>query len=805
MITTHTLRVLEYDRVLRLIADEARSQAGRERVLARAPLGDPEALDHAQAHLREALTLARSTAGLPQVAHDDLGEVLAQARAGGAVLDPDAITRVARALRVAREVKEALTDGEHVGPILRDHADALTPSRDLESRISHTIGPGGDILDSASPKLAKLRRQILSMRESVRRRLEGLFQSLDLSKDGDEYVTFRSGRYVIPVLARDRGRAPGIVHDQSGSGQTFFVEPFAVVEENNALARCQAEIAAEERRILAELTDRIRDFAAPLAANAEVLGVLDEIFALAAFAVRHGLIVPDIDKTSARIRLVRAKHPIMVVEAASPDDVVPLELDLGERERILILTGPNMGGKTVALKTVGLSVLMAVSGLPVVADPGTVIPFVRTVAADIGDEQSITENLSTFASHLKHLGEFLTSKDDPALVLLDELGTGTDPSEGGALARAYLEALDGPGVRIVATTHLNQLKDFAAGHPSAVNGSMAFDEATLRSRFTLELGSPGRSRAFEVAERLEFPGEVLTRARSLVSEEERRMDTLLAEVESARERARIAEQDAARAREEAERHLADAREREERAREQVAKAKAQASAEAERILREADSLVKETRKKLTGTATPRAPEVEAVGRQVREQRQAAQAKARPRPANHGPAEHPPLDPASVTSGTRLWSLDLGSVVEALEPCRGKTVHVSKGGIRFEVAVDRLRGMSAAKGSGGAGDRGTSRGRGVSTHVSSDASVPTEIDLRGLDGAEATGTVEQYLDRALMANLGVVRIIHGKGTGVLRQRVREVLGTHFGVQKSRPGEPGEGGEGVTVVHLGDPQA
>jgi len=803
LITTHTLRVLEYDRVLRLIADEARSQAGRERVLARAPLADPDALDHAQAHVREALALAHSTAGLPQVAHDELREVLAQARAGGAVLEPDSITRVARALRVAREVKEALTDSEEAGPILRDHAAALTPSRDLESRISHAIGPSGDILDSASPKLAKLRRQILSMRESVRRRLEGLFQSLDLSKDGDEYVTYRSGRYVIPVLARDRGKAPGIVHDQSGSGQTFFVEPFAVVEENNALARCQAEIGIEERRVLSELTDRIRDFATPLATNVEVLAILDEVFALAAFAMRHGLTVPEIDRTSARIRLVRARHPIMVAETASPDDVVPLELDLGERERILILTGPNMGGKTVALKTIGLSVLMGVSGLPVVADPGTVIPFVRTVAADIGDEQSITENLSTFASHLKHLGEFLTSKDEPALVLLDELGTGTDPSEGGALARAYLEALDGPGVRIVATTHLNQLKDFAAGHASAVNGSMSFDEATLRSRFTLELGSPGRSRAFEVAERLEFPGSVLDRARSLVSDEERRMDTLLAEVESARERARKAEQEAARAREEAERHLADAREREERAREQVAKARAQASEEAERILREADSLVKETRKKLTGTVKPRVPEVEAVGRQVREQRQAAQAKARPRPGADGHAEHPPLDPATVAPGTRLFSLDLGSVVEALEVCRGKTVHVSKGGIRFEVAVDRLRAMGGSKGAGSGGSGGgASRRRGVSTHVSQDGNVPTEIDLRGLDGAEATDTVEQYLDRAMMANLGVVRIIHGKGSGVLRQKVREVLRAHFGVLKSRPGEQGEGGEGVTVVHLGD---
>lgn len=804
MITTHTLRVLEYDRVLRLIADEARSAAGRERVLRRAPLADPELLEREQAHVQEALTLAGSAAGFPSVAHDDLGEILARVRVGGAVLDPDELTRVGRALRVVREVKVALTDGEQVGPILRDHADALTPSRDLESRISHTIGPSGDVLDSASPKLAKLRRQNLSMRETVRRRLEGLFQTLDLSKDSDEYVTFRSGRYVIPVLASDRGKAPGIVHDQSGSGRTFFVEPFAVVEENNALARCQAEILEEERRILAELTARVADFAVPMATNAEVLGVLDEVGAVAAFSVRHGLTVPELDRSSTRIRLVRARHPVMVAEAEDVTTVVPLELDLGEAERILILTGPNMGGKTVALKTIGLAVLMASSGLPVVADPGTIIPFVRTVAADIGDEQSISENLSTFASHLKHLGEFLLTKDDPALVLLDELGTGTDPSEGGALARAYLEALDGPGVRIVATTHLTQLKEFAADHPSAVNGSMAFDETTLRSRFTLDLGSPGRSRAFEVAERLQFPPSVLARARGLVSEEERRMDRLLAEVESARERAREAEGRAAEAREEAERHLVAAAEREERAREQIAQAREKASLEAERILREADTLVKETRKKLTGVTPPRAPEVEAVGREVRERRQEAQS-ARARSAAGDDAERAPVDPDAIGPGVRLWSLDLGSVVEALERVRGRSVHVMKGGIRFEVAVERLRGMApggtAAGRTGSPGDEGR-RSRGVSMDVSADTNVPTELDLRGLDGAEAVDTVEHYLDRALMANLGVVRIIHGKGAGVLRRRVREVLGTHFGVLKSRPGEPGEGGEGVTVVQLGD---
>jgi DNA mismatch repair protein MutS2 len=804
LITTHTLRVLEYDRVLRLIADEARSAAGRERVLRRAPLADPELLEREQAHVQEALTLAGSAAGFPSVAHDDLGEILARVRVGGAVLDPDELTRVGRALRVVREVKVALTDGEQVGPILRDHADALTPSRDLESRISHTIGPSGDVLDSASPKLAKLRRQNLSMRETVRRRLEGLFQTLDLSKDSDEYVTFRSGRYVIPVLASDRGKAPGIVHDQSGSGRTFFVEPFAVVEENNALARCQAEILEEERRILAELTARVADFAVPMATNAEVLGVLDEVGAVAAFSVRHGLTVPELDRSSTRIRLVRARHPVMVAEAEDVTTVVPLELDLGEAERILILTGPNMGGKTVALKTIGLAVLMASSGLPVVADPGTIIPFVRTVAADIGDEQSISENLSTFASHLKHLGEFLLTKDDPALVLLDELGTGTDPSEGGALARAYLEALDGPGVRIVATTHLTQLKEFAADHPSAVNGSMAFDETTLRSRFTLDLGSPGRSRAFEVAERLQFPPSVLARARGLVSEEERRMDRLLAEVESARERAREAEGRAAEAREEAERHLVAAAEREERAREQIAQAREKASLEAERILREADTLVKETRKKLTGVTPPRAPEVEAVGREVRERRQEAQS-ARARSAAGDDAERAPVDPDAIGPGVRLWSLDLGSVVEALERVRGRSVHVMKGGIRFEVAVERLRGMApggtAAGRAGSPGDEGR-RSRGVSMDVSADTNVPTELDLRGLDGAEAVDTVEHYLDRALMANLGVVRIIHGKGAGVLRRRVREVLGTHFGVLKSRPGEPGEGGEGVTVVQLGD---
>jgi len=799
MITSHTLGVLEFQRVLERFADRAESRPGRDRILALRPIADPLALTRARDLSREALELQLTTAGFPSVAHDDLREILEKVQAEGVALDPEDLLRVARTLRVVRETKIALERSEHTGPQLRDWAATLTPARDLETRITHAIGAGGEILDDASPKLAKLRRQGLSLREGIRARLTNLLKELDLS-EGEDYVTFRGGRYVIPVPSRERTKTRGIIHDQSASGQTVFVEPFTIVEENNALSRCEAEARAEERRILLELSARVHDQQPTMAVSVATLEVLDATRATAVLGAELGMLVPDVEEGGA-LRLVRARHPLLLAAARDRTQVIPLDFELPRDRRMLILTGPNMGGKTVALKTVGLVAVMAISGLPVPIEPGSTIPFFRSVCADIGDEQSISENLSTFASHLKHLAEFLGGQEDPKLVLLDELGTGTDPSEGGALSRAYLEALAGPETWIVATTHLGSLKDFAAEHPAAVNGSMSFDDSTLEPRFTLEVGVPGRSRAFDVASRLRFPERVLERARELVSHEERTMDKLLAEVERAKEEARVA---GARAREleaSAEEALRQAREREVRAQDLARRARAEAAEEAERLLREADAMVRETRRKLVETPAANASEVEATGRAVREKQREVVAQRPPAaPAIDG--DLVPVRADDVTAGMDLWSIDLGTVVRtAGTPDPRGIVHVLLGGFRLDVPLERLRLVPAGRMRAPA-DLSGQRSGGVVTHVAAQEAVSTELDLRGMSGEEAVDTLEQYIDRALLAGLGVVRIIHGKGTGVLRQRVGEVLAKHFAVVQSRFGEPAEGGDGVTIVHLAD---
>ncbi len=789
MITDHTLRVLEYGRLLELLAERAESPAGRERVVSLRPLLDISVLRHERTLIDQAIKLYQSAAGFPSVAHDDVREILERVRAPGAVLDAEELLKIARTLRVARDVKSAIESGE-AGDAIREIASALTPSRELEGRITHSIDPSGGILDNASPRLGKLRRQALATRDAIRQRLESFLRHLNLRAEGEGYVTLRGDRYVVPIPSSERGRVRGIVHDQSASGHTFFVEPFAVVEENNALARCEAESREEERRILSELSGEIRAIGPALAVNADLLGRLDLYRAVASFATELGMILPEVAEDGGVMRLVAIRHPLMAAMAKNREAVVPLDLTMGTDTRILILTGPNMGGKTVALKTIGITALMAMAGLPVLGRPGTTIPSLKTIAADIGDEQSMLDDLSTFAAHLRHLAEFVEKKRDPSLILLDELGTGTDPGEGGALARAYLEVLEGPSTKIVATTHLSSLKDFAAEHRGADNASMAFDEETLSPRFTLAFGIPGRSRAFDVASRLNFPKPVLDRAQELLSTEERRIDQLLADVEATRDRVQAQERRLAEAERNLKERLEDAERRQVEAERVWREAKSGAAKRAEEMLGEAEKMVRETRREL-GSVHVSQQAVEQAGQRIREKKM--EVAAMREPAAPKGAEYPAVEIEEVRPGVELWSVDLGSVVRVDEhPNERGMVHVLKGGIRFAVSVEQLRRAPQSDPKKKAG--------GVTTHVGEAESVSPELDLRGMYGDEAARVLERYLDNAVLGGLGLVRIIHGKGTGALRRRVGQVLSVHSGVAEFRLGEHHEGGAGVTIAQL-----
>ncbi|HML48110.1 MAG TPA: endonuclease MutS2, partial [Clostridia bacterium] len=664
-------------------------------------------------------------------------------------------------------------------------ASGLNTFRAIEEEITAAILSEEEISDHASPALYDIRRKMRRCNDRVREKLNNILHSASMQKHlQDAIITMRNDRYVIPVKLESRSAVPGLVHDQSASGATLFIEPMAVVEIGNELKQCIAEEKREIERILTALSNRIAPEAPLLIANQERMAHLDFLFAKGLLSRQMRGTSPKIN-TEGRIRIVRGRHPLI-----DPDKVVPVDLWMGETFNILIITGPNTGGKTVTLKTVGLFTLMMQAGLQVPADLGTELSVFSQVHADIGDEQSIEQSLSTFSSHMTNIVRIMEGVADDALVLFDELGAGTDPTEGAALAQAILGALLSRDIRTLATTHYSELKAFALTTDGVENASVEFDVETLRPTYRLSIGVPGKSNAFEISQRLGLSKTLIQKARELLSQEQIRFEDVIANAEYHR---KVAEKERALAesaraemtslRDQAEAMRTSLQEQREK---QLRKAREDARQILERAKQDADEVMSELRRLKKNVAS----DSEAAGNQLRQQLREGLDALNESLAE--PVETVVKPPQNLKPGDSVMIVHLNTKGTVLDKPNDKgEVQVQAGIMRLKAHVSQLKRVKEES-------AGTTSAR---SHVDiATRSVKLELDVRGMALDEALPEVDKFLDDAVLSSLGEVSVIHGKGTGTLRSGIQTHLRKHPHVEAYRLGKYGEGEAGVTVVTI-----
>ncbi len=702
------------------------------------------------------------------------------------------IADTARAARLLRRSLQRLPDAGQRFPQLLDLSSGLIDAQELETSIGRAIGPAGEVLDSASPALSRIRKEVRIAHGRLMDRLNRFVATGSSSPAlQDAIVTSRDGRYVVPVRADSRGQVPGVVHDVSASGQTIFVEPLEVVELNNRWREAQIEETREVDRILDELSHETGKYANELKLTIESVARVD--FALAkgrlAFSMRatRPLIWSQMRRDEGgfghpnqRARLRRARHPLL-----DPATVVPIDIDIGEDFRVLLITGPNTGGKTVTLKTVGLLASMAQAGLFIPAEEGSILPVFTSFFVDIGDDQSIAQSLSTFSAHIAAVISMLERVEPTSLVLIDEVGSGTDPVEGSALARSIITELLDRGPLVIATTHYSEVKNFAYETPGVENASVEFDVETLRPTYRVVIGVPGQSNALSIARRLGLSERVLERASTYIDSETIRTDELLGEIRQLRDRAERELQEAETVRNEARRIRSEAAEERRNAESERLHAREEALAVAEAELASARAAVRRLQQAAANRPAER-PEI------PRPQAELDQAIRHVKDVRRSLAAQRPRQPAvSFSIGDRVEVTTLGMEGE-IASIDGDRAEIAMGGLRLRQP------LSALKRLGGPRKEPT---RQVSIG-SSAGFVPMEIDVRGERVADVEAELERYLDTAFRASLPSVRIIHGKGTGALRQAVRRQLAAHPAVSRSEPGGYAEGGEGVTIAYLNE---
>ncbi|HUQ41002.1 MAG TPA: endonuclease MutS2 [Candidatus Limnocylindrales bacterium] len=772
-ITDRSLLTLELPAVRGLLAERSSYIPGRElaeHITPTTDLRDAERLQDETAAAR-ALLRAQPSSGIGGA--KDIRDALRRARLGGA-LDPAQLLGVAETVRAAQKLFE------DVGPYppLAALAKFTRPPRALADAIEHAISGNAEVLDRASPRLGSLRSDLRAAQSRLQQRLDGLLKGELARALQEPIVTLRGGRYVVPVKSEMRSAVKGIIHDQSASGATVFIEPLEILEANNALREAELAERAEVQRVLDELSRRVEKEADELDALVSALARLDLALTKAQLADFLDAERPILDGEGG-LDLIGARHPLLVAQESA---VVPIDVRLGKDFRALVVTGPNTGGKTVTLKTIGLLTLMAACGLQIPAQRGTRVPIVKRIFADIGDEQSIAQSLSTFSSHLRNVVATLAEAEKGDLALLDELGAGTDPDEGAALAMAVLETLLARGVLVAATTHYPELKAFALSTPGVMNASVEFDSETLRPTYRVHVGLPGASNAFAIASRLGLDATVLGRAESHLSELHHSLERTLREAERERtqlagalDEARIAAEDARRAATDAEREAAKMRDDADRA---LQRAKTEADElllQARRALHQAEQARDRAAKRnLVDEARDALADAERT-------REASRAATPERPRTRVPIQiGSPVLVDGVTDAGTLLSLDDRGMAE-----------VAAGPLRLRVPASSLREASAP-------DEPLRSTR--PTVGGSAPSVPLQLDLRGARAEDALAELDRYLNDAAVAGIDRLRVVHGKGTGALRSAVREMLQRHPLVREHASAAQSEGGDGATIVKL-----
>ena len=780
--------LLEYPQIRERLAAATSFPPSRRLAEALEPSPDPVIVARQLDETDQARSLLEERPGIGIGAAHDIGPSVERAVRGGR-LDPGQFLAIAETLDATARLATSLADERR--PLLRDLGRDLHPLPALRSTLARSFDPVGELLDTASPRLGGLRAAVRVAYDRLRRRLDALVGTELGNALQEPIVTLRNGRYVVPIKAEARSRVKGIVHDASGSGQTLFVEPLIAVELGNAWREAQVAEAEEIARILDELSALVAASAGPLRETLDALARFDLWAAKATLA-------GDMDGTRAattdraEVVLLSARHPGLAGR------VVPIDIRIGDGYTALVVTGPNTGGKTVTLRTLGLLSLMHQSGLHIPAEAGSALPVWRDVFADIGDEQSVAQSLSTFSGHLRRITTIVEAAGPGTLVLLDELGAGTDPTEGSALAQALLDHFIHAGAIVAATTHYAELKAYAHTTPGARNAAVEFDLDTLSPTYRLTIGLPGGSQAFAIAERLGLPMAIVEDARSRLTEAQRSFEATLASIKAtegetseALDRARAAEQRAT----EALRTADEERRRARRERDEHVRA---ARVEADRVVAELRDELARTRAALERETVTTASIDAAIARAEGIAERLPDAEAEPPPP-------PPSAPRTWRLGERARSRSGGweGRIAALER-GGRRATLETGGLRVMVDVEDLEPALSGDGSGaGPGSDGAAGGSGATGSglaLGRAKSVASSLDLRGARVEEALAALDRYLDDASLAGLGSVLIIHGLGTGALRDAVREAAADHPLVSGVRPGERGEGGDGATIVSL-----
>jgi len=785
MMDEHTIRVLEFEKVLGLLESEAAFNVGAEKARALRPAATFAAAIELQWETAEMRLLDQQGIDLPIAGARDIRPHIRAAGIGQA-LEPGDLSEAAHTLGTARRARMVLEKIRDRAPRLARISDRIGDFRQFADEVDRAITKRGEVADAASDQVATVRRELRNAEARLEQRAQAaLTDAIRRGVTQEGLLTERNGRKVIPVKADYRGQVQGIVHDVSSSGATIFVEPIGVVEAGNEVRELQLAEQREVRRVLQRLSALLGGQADAALDSVDALGDLDLVSARVRLGRKMRAPLPPPGDAaswfapSGETHIVRGRHPLL------KGNVVPIDIAVGGDYAGVLVTGPNTGGKTVALKTVGLLTLMAQAGLCVPCDEGSRVAAYENVFADIGDEQSIEQSLSTFSSHMRNVIGILSRARPGTLVLLDELGAGTDPAEGAAIARALLEALLERGCTIIATTHHGELKVFAHNDPRLRNASVEFDLETLSPTYHLTVGLPGQSNAIAIARKLGLDDAVLERASAQLAPGHFELEGLLGEIRAERVAAASAHEQAEAARsasEDLRRQLAERRDRIEHERAAIlAEATHEAEDELARMRRELDAI---RRKAAVRDFDPRS--AEETLRRLDEGRGQLAAKARPRRVE---PVTPTVARREVAAGDLVHVRDIPQLGEALSAAgEDGRVEVQFGSLRMKVSVDRIDRVETA----------TPAGERIVTPMGPPVSI--ELDLRGQRAEAALEEFEDYLDRAFRAGLPFVRIIHGKGTGALRAAIREALGKHPLVRSYEPAPAREGGDGVTVALL-----
>ncbi|MEK3852915.1 endonuclease MutS2 [Cytobacillus sp. FSL H8-0458] len=779
------LKILEFNKVKEQLLEHVSSSLGRKKAINILPSTDYEEVIRRQEETDEAVTVLRIKGNVPLGGIFDIRPHVKRAVIGG-MLSPQELNQIASTIHASRQMKrfiEEFAEEESSLPILLGYTDKIIVLADLETSIRNAVDDNGEVLDSASETLRSLRNQLRTKESRVRERLESMIRSSSAQKMlSDAIITIRNDRFVIPVKQEYRGHYGGIIHDQSSSGQTLFIEPASIVQLNNELQGIRVKEQQEIERILIALSGQTAENSSELETIVDVLGEVDFTFAKARYSKRIKASKPKINNQG-KISLFKARHPLIPI-----DEVVANDIKLGDDYSTIVITGPNTGGKTVTLKTVGLCTLMAQAGLQIPALDGSETAVFGNVYADIGDEQSIEQSLSTFSSHMVNIVDILNQVDFNSLVLFDELGAGTDPQEGAALAISILDEVYKRGARVIATTHYPELKAYGYNREGVINASVEFDIETLSPTYKLLIGVPGRSNAFEISKRLGLNDQVIETARSYIGTDTNQVENMIASLEESR---RQAEADMAEANDflksaeklhkDLQKQMAEFYEQKdamhEKAAEKAGDIVEKAKAEAEEIIRDLRKMRMEKHAEVKEHEL-----IEAKKRLSDAAPQISTAKNKLKPKNN---KH------VFEAGDEVKVLSFGQKGHLLEKVSENEWLVQIGILKMKVAEKDLEYIKSPK---------PVETKPVATVKGRDFHVSLELDLRGERYENALLRVEKYIDDALLAGYPRVSIIHGKGTGALRQGVQEYLRNHRSVKKIRFGEAGEGGTGVTIVEF-----